>query len=80
MSEREREREEGYSLVLEVLDTAQALEGAIDHYCQPCAQGLALLHAVRSKNNASTFLNNASQHIPEVASCGGVHASGGFIQ
>ena len=67
-------------LVFEVLYTTEALEGSIDHDCQPCAQGLTLLHAVRSKNNASTFLNNASQHVPEVTPCGGVHASGGFIQ
>ena len=63
-----------------MLYTAETFEGAIDHDSQPRAQGLTLFHAVRSENNTSTFLYDTSQDIPEVASCGGIHASGWLIQ
>ena len=68
------------SLVLEVLYATKTLEWSIDHDGQPRAQSLALLHAVRGEDNAPSLLNNASQHIPEVAPCGGIHASGGLVQ
>ena len=69
-----------YSLVLEMLDAAQALEGAIDHDGQSSAQCFTLLHTVRSQDNTSAFLDDASQYVPKVASGCGVHAGSGLIQ
>ena len=63
-----------------MLDTSKALEGSVDHDGEPCAQCLTLLHTVRRQNNASPFLYDASQDVPEVASGGWVHASGRLIQ
>ena len=63
-----------------MLYATKALKGSVDHDGQPRAQSLTLLHAVRGEDNAPSLLNNASQYVPEVAPCGGVHASGGLVQ
>ena len=67
-------------LVLQVGHRPEALELTVDHYGEPGAQGLALLHAVAGQDDALPGRLDLLYDLPEVPPGHRVHPGAGLVQ
>ena len=66
-------------LALQLLRSAQAAEGAVDHDAHPGAQRLALRHAVGGEQHRLARTHHTPDHRPQELAGAGVHSGGRFI-
>lgn len=66
-------------LALQLLGSAEAAEGAVDHDAHPGAQRLALRHAVRGEEHRLASTDHAPYHRPQELAGTGVHSGGGLV-